>query len=159
MAVIRRLNQFLAKNGCDNPGQYKLKVRVTLFCKLKNMPIPSKSKISDFLYEHYLGTDTELSKKVPAKRRTRKVWKKIISDRREQYNNYITSSQWKTLRSSIIEKRGHKCEKCGASKGTIHAHHLTYERFMNELESDIMLLCVPCHEGAHNRIFKNNRTH
>lgn len=67
------------------------------------------------------------------------------------YRKYIRSIEWKVFADKIKESRGNKCEECGADrKDTIlHAHHLTYERFMNELPEDIQVLCVPCHDKKH----------
>jgi len=72
-------------------------------------------------------------------------------ERRAKYLEYINSAEWKSFRNSIIAKRGRKCELCGETQGEIHAHHLTYARFMNELETDIQLLCKPCHMKVHNK--------
>lgn len=71
--------------------------------------------------------------------------------KKAEYIAYIASEKWKSFRNGIIKERGRKCEKCGQDKGEIHAHHLTYERFMNELPEDIQLLCKACHMAIHNR--------
>lgn len=72
----------------------------------------------------------------------------------KEYREYLKSREWAEFRAHIIKQRGRKCEKCGETKGAIHAHHLTYERIFVELESDIQLLCKNCHDKAHG---KNNK--
>lgn len=74
---------------------------------------------------------------------------KAKQERKQEYIAYIASPKWKSFRNSIIIERGRKCERCGEEKGEIHAHHLTYIRFMNELPEDIKLLCKPCHKEVH----------
>lgn len=75
--------------------------------------------------------------------------KKQKEKRKQTYNDYINSSAWKKLRKSIMDERGYKCEKCGATQIELHAHHLTYERFTKELPEDIQILCKPCHKKEH----------
>lgn len=67
------------------------------------------------------------------------------------YRKYIRSREWKIFSDKIKESRGNKCEECGVSRkdSILHAHHLTYERFMNELPEDIQVLCVECHDKKH----------
>ena len=74
-----------------------------------------------------------------------------MNKRKSKYLAYINSKEWKELKLDLLIKRGYKCEKCGADDKIIHAHHLTYERFMNELPEDIQLLCIVCHKNHHKK--------
>lgn len=65
------------------------------------------------------------------------------------YESYLLSKEWKDKRIRILGERGHRCENCKREDGVLHLHHLTYERIMNELDSDLMVLCQPCHQGQH----------
>lgn len=77
---------------------------------------------------------------------------------REQYQSwwnlyqfYLNSPQWLRFRKRIVIERGSRCEKCFSTCGILHVHHLTYERVCMERETDVVVLCVPCHEKAHGR--------
>lgn len=65
------------------------------------------------------------------------------------YNAYTRSDAWKRKRRAAYNRAGHKCEECGASRCLVEAHHLTYERFGNEADTDIRVLCTPCHALVH----------
>ena len=83
----------------------------------------------------------------------RKMWRdyeKIV--RRQKYNDYLRSDDWKHVRRLKLEFAGNRCERCGATD-ELHVHHLTYERFGNENLTDLQVLCKPCHNRAHGRTF------
>lgn len=76
------------------------------------------------------------------------------SDRHKAYNAYINSHEWKALRKRCLDRSGNKCEECQADSAPgypLHVHHLTYERFTQELISDLKVLCVDCHNATHGR--------
>lgn len=70
------------------------------------------------------------------------------------YRCYIPDSErWKVNRAPAIERatnaRGEKhCERCRRQCDVLEVHHLTYERFTQELPSDLLALCPSCHETA-----------
>jgi 5-methylcytosine-specific restriction endonuclease McrA len=72
----------------------------------------------------------------------------VNSPTTKTYQDYLHSSQWKSLRATIIRKRGAWCEQCGRTD-YLNLHHLTYERLSCELEADLKLLCRNCHLAAH----------
>jgi hypothetical protein len=69
----------------------------------------------------------------------------------QRYKDYMVSKEWRKFRKKILGKRN-KCENCGDT-GELQVHHLTYERFTEELETDVMVLCLNCHEETHRRKF------
>jgi len=69
---------------------------------------------------------------------------------REMYNEYMRSDAWDARRDRIMRKRGPACEHCGWN-GVVQLHHLTYERLYEELDEDLELLCISCHEAADER--------
>lgn len=79
------------------------------------------------------------------------------------YKEYIESDAWKRKR---CEKLGAdatilvKCETCGGffQKHKIHIDHLTYDRFGDELLSDLQPVCESCHEMKHGRQFAGSDT-
>lgn len=75
-----------------------------------------------------------------------------IEERRREYEIYIQSPTWKELRRKVLVRANHTCEGCGKARAT-DAHHLTYERFRQEMLFDLVAVCRACHEQIHNREF------
>lgn len=71
------------------------------------------------------------------------------------YVRYIKSPEWKAVRARVISERGSTCSGCMRKfpPYQLQCHHLTYERLGRELDSDLELLCVDCHERHHGRQF------
>lgn len=69
------------------------------------------------------------------------------------YVTYLASDHWKALSGRIRGERG-SCEACGISR-RLNVHHGTYVRRGRELDSDLFLLCEPCHRAIHRRNGKN----
>ena len=65
------------------------------------------------------------------------------------YAEYIRSEGWREkaqLRKAID---GNRCVLCG-SADNLQVHHVTYERLGHEdVERDLVTLCMGCHEYAH----------
>lgn len=149
-AIFRRLNEYLKNKGIENAHSLRKVDKVNLYCQLENKPIPSTKKLmNSFLFNEYKNSSSKISSLI--KTQSAKTKKKVYNERKIEYADYINSQKWKTFRLSIIKQRGYKCEKCGADDKIIHAHHLTYERFMNELPEDIQLLCIVCHKNHHKK--------
>ena len=73
--------------------------------------------------------------------------------RRERYNEFMQSEEWRDLRTVMLDIYNHQCDVCGATED-LHVHHLTYERFGgDERTTDLQVLCKTCHERAHGRKF------
>lgn len=144
-----KLNEYLREKSVLTPHALRKQKKVELFCEYENKPIPTKKTFKLFLYEECTNPESKIF--VSEKPAYIKRKNTTNNKRKEQYINYINSKEWKDFRLSIIKERGYKCEKCGNEKKVIHAHHLTYERFMKELPEDIQLLCVTCHEQVHQK--------
>jgi hypothetical protein len=71
---------------------------------------------------------------------------------REQY---LRTSWWLHRREVALKKAGRKCAQCGAST-RLQVHHLSYDRLGAERDSDLEVLCDPCHEKHH---FDESRRH
>jgi 5-methylcytosine-specific restriction endonuclease McrA len=158
-AIIRRLNAYLIDKGLMNVSSMKKSAKVRHYCNLENISKPFGVSINDFLILEYERTDSKISKNVKPPKRNKPIKnkdgfvlkEKYKQDRKLAYNKYILSNEWASFRRSIIKERGYRCEICGCDDKVIHAHHLTYERFMRELPQDIQLLCVPCHRKVHDK--------
>lgn len=156
----RMLNDFLISKGYDKPYSMLKPEKIGVYCKLIGCNDVITRKQSDaFVKKEMSRVDSPiyLAEKISVKKKWKptKIKKKDdVNDarkRRKVYSKYIHSEEWKDFRLSIIRVRGYRCEKCGETEGIIHAHHLTYERFMKEIPSDIMLLCIPCHNDVHRK--------
>lgn len=67
------------------------------------------------------------------------------------YHEYIQSDAWKARAEEAKNRAGFRCQLCSVSGFLLplNAHHNNYKRLGNELDSDITVLCQPCHEKIH----------
>lgn len=63
---------------------------------------------------------------------------------------YLRSPAWKEKRERALLLADYMCQKCGATD-RLQVHHKTYVRFRNEYQSDLEVLCKPCHDLLHPR--------
>lgn len=67
---------------------------------------------------------------------------------------YFKSSEWRHRRNQICNRTRWKCAICGMphkfNKSSLHLHHLNYNRFGKEFDSDLIPLCGICHKNVHN---------
>jgi 5-methylcytosine-specific restriction endonuclease McrA len=68
------------------------------------------------------------------------------------YQAYRQSDVWEEKRKAALRRAGYRCESCGSLSVAISyldVHHLTYDRVGgNEKETDLEVLCYPCHQKA-----------
>ncbi len=143
-AALKGFTRHLKAKGVVSPHTLKKAERIRVYCLQTNKEMPQRKDFDSFITKEYVIIKEYEATQPKVKRISTK-------ERRAIYLEYINSAKWKDFRQSIITHRGYACEKCGCTDKVIHAHHLTYERFMNELPEDIQLLCVPCHEEVHNK--------
>lgn len=73
------------------------------------------------------------------------------------YKDYLRTPHWRETRARKAKAADYQCERCGefGRRGPrrmiigLHVHHLTYERVGKELDSDLEVLCIACHELEH----------
>lgn len=110
-----------------------------------------------FLIERYLSPESKIYKGLDQSlfKDVKRILPPSKTNQKKEYiyKKYISSLEWRIFSNKIKNERGNKCEECGSHREDVilHAHHLTYERFGNELPEDIQVLCVPCHEKKHPR--------
>lgn len=75
-------------------------------------------------------------------------WKKILGHSEEKYNLYLCSPEWGIKRTLVRNRSGGVCERCKRNPAK-HCHHMTYLRRYAEPLTDLMDLCVGCHEFSH----------
>lgn len=67
------------------------------------------------------------------------------------YQKYLLSDHWKATREWALERASRCCQLCRA-KVNLRVHHNTYARLGKELPSDLVVLCVRCHDRHHELI-------
>lgn len=60
------------------------------------------------------------------------------------YPRYLASRKWALKRAAVRERSDDTCERCLVAPMQA-VHHLTYTRIGNELMSDLLGVCNPCH--------------
>lgn len=64
------------------------------------------------------------------------------------YGQYLRSPEWAVKRQKILVRCKGVCEGCAEARATV-VHHLTYEHVGRELLFELVGLCKPCHDIAH----------
>lgn len=68
--------------------------------------------------------------------------------RKQNYDAYIQSPQWRIRREAAVGRAGGKCQLC-ASTRALNVHHNDYARLFDELPTDLVALCAKCHKHFH----------
>jgi hypothetical protein len=68
-----------------------------------------------------------------------------------QYQEYLQSSHWRTMRRKALENAEHSCQLCN-SDSALNVHHRTYERLGRERLTDLIVLCRDCHAKFHDKL-------
>lgn len=76
----------------------------------------------------------------------------ITLQQRREYNRYLKSEAWRRMRAAVLYRDANRCRVCGARGKGLEAHHLNYERFLNEKRTDLITLCANCHAAAHKKL-------
>lgn len=86
--------------------------------------------------------------KTPIRKGAQRKAKRKKQRKRKEYNEYLKSPEWKEIRQLVFRRDGHVCQVCNTNPAT-QVHHITYERFRNELLDDLLSVCAPCHSNLH----------
>jgi hypothetical protein len=68
--------------------------------------------------------------------------------RREFYQNYLTTPEWREKRSMVIDRENGLCQGCRRNR-IQEVHHASYQTLGDELLFQLVGLCSPCHRRAH----------
>ncbi len=68
------------------------------------------------------------------------------------YEEYLTTPEWQATRKRILKRDNYQCQGCHAKHVALNVHHYTYERLGCEEDTDLVTLCVDCHEELHRRL-------
>jgi hypothetical protein len=71
----------------------------------------------------------------------------------KNYDDYLRTIRWKRLSEETKRLAGFRCQICNSNKN-LNAHHRTYERLGEELQSDLVCLCNACHKLFHEKMSK-----
>lgn len=77
--------------------------------------------------------------------------------RQQEHAEYLRTPEWAALRRAALHAAGHRCQLCNSGRG-LNVHHRTYERWRQELPSDLTVLCRGCHERFHKPKRKKQHT-
>jgi 5-methylcytosine-specific restriction endonuclease McrA len=73
--------------------------------------------------------------------------------KKQQYHQYLASAAWKSKRGQVLERDGHKCRFCGATRegcNRLEVHHIYYSRTREQETLDqLITLCNRCHAARH----------
>ena len=64
----------------------------------------------------------------------------------------VKGMKWRRRRARALMLGNYQCAKCGA-KRNLHVHHLSYDHFTKELDSELQVLCRKYHQEIHGRKF------
>jgi 5-methylcytosine-specific restriction endonuclease McrA len=71
--------------------------------------------------------------------------------RKEEYDLYLKTERWKTLRKSALEAALQRCQVCNSDK-SLQVHHRQYPKvFGQENLSFLIVLCRRCHALFHGK--------
>ena len=73
---------------------------------------------------------------------------RIAELRKMPFKEYRKTPEWRARRNRVLLRAGYRCELC-ESRGLIDVHHKTYDQYGDELLSDLIALCRPCHQKFH----------
>lgn len=66
----------------------------------------------------------------------------------QSYSHYLSSNHWKHM---VETHRASKCFCC-SGEGTLHLHHLSYDRLGAEQATDFVTVCNSCHDNLHTAV-------
>ncbi len=73
---------------------------------------------------------------------------RLTEGKRSTYYDYLDSPEWAAKRDEALRLADFRCQVCYSST-RLDVHHRTYDRFGNELQSDLVVLCRVCHDIFH----------
>lgn len=146
-AAKRRIFDSLKSEGVQIQGVKHRKL-ISEFFNRNDLQRPIEIRWQDYIIALYEAG--ELPEIVPKKRIPKSEKQKAVSERRQRYEDYLNSPEWKSFRLKALDHFGNKCGLCD-SDGRLDLHHKTYKNFMKETFADVIPLCRKCHNRHHNR--------
>ena len=134
-----------------------------LYCEDCKKPIMAKTVSDRQGYKAYLKKKSytlscedcrELSHiKYSQKSQTieRMMAEKVANLKSLPYSEYLQTDHWQSIRKQALKRARFKCALC-SSDGVLHVHHKNYDHLGEEMSSDLIVLCQPCHEKFHDKL-------
>jgi hypothetical protein len=67
-----------------------------------------------------------------------------------EYQNYLASPKWQTVRAQVIQRAENKCYICGEAHPSNHVHHVFYRKNIFETKpEDCVVMCKMHHDMFH----------
>jgi 5-methylcytosine-specific restriction endonuclease McrA len=88
------------------------------------------------------GLRTGFAEEFKHRRQVNKTRKQELS--KMPFSKYQQSREWKVKRSRVLSLAGHRCQLCnkvGSPGSPLEVHHNNYDRYGDELLSDLVALC------------------
>ncbi len=102
------------------------------------------------MYEGRILTARQLQKSNKPERLTpTEKHQKAEELRKLPYTEYLKTQYWGARRLFALKRAQYRCQVCNASDKPLNVHHRSYERLGEERNTDIIVLCQPCHEMFH----------
>ena len=74
---------------------------------------------------------------------------RLLELRTMPYPEYLQTPEWRMRRQRKLEQADHRCSFCNRYHPSLNVHHRTYQNLGEELDSDLTVLCPPCHKKHH----------
>ena len=62
---------------------------------------------------------------------------------------YLRTPEWKRRREAALDRAGHACALDATHTEDLEVHHRSYERYGEEVDADLTVLCHGCHRLHH----------
>lgn len=71
-----------------------------------------------------------------------------MGKKKQEYQDYLKSEQWKDLRAQVYQRAQSKCELCGRTAAAIH--HIKYPKnYSEDSLGNLVAVCKRCHMKLH----------
>ncbi len=74
------------------------------------------------------------------------LYKSVSQEQDSFYHQYLNSRTWRLLRREVLKRDDNQCQTC-CSTEDLQVHHKHYNNLGHEDMKDLIVLCVPCHDG------------
>lgn len=81
--------------------------------------------------------------------------KKMAEADDKAYERYVNQLAWSKMRQHVLDRDGHKCQICGATKtNKLHIHHIIKRKDGGTDTSDnLITVCPKCHRTADTKLY------
>lgn len=80
----------------------------------------------------------------------------INAEWKKRYSEYLSSSEWKGIRESVLRIDQYACTNCSTEQN-LQVHHTTYNNVGQEMVFELVTLCRSCHIQIHKMDYDNRK--